>query len=141
MPNPSSSARLRRDLVVLLGRVPRGWVAAIGDVSRHLAAYQPHVAQVLASIGEEAEGEADVPWWRVVADGGAVGRHPRRDVQIKRLKADGLVVSLAGIVQEMAERRIKDLAAPPSEPFAGAAPPSVDARPARSRGFKSHPGA
>lgn len=139
MLTPTSSARLRKDLIALVERIPRGWVAAIGDVSRHLGAYQPHVVQLLASIG--GEGEQDVPWWRVVADGGAVGRHPRRDEQISRLKVDGLLVSGAGIVQEMVDRRIKDLAAPPSQAFAGPSGTPGEVRPVRSRGFKSHPGA
>ena len=139
MLNPTSSARARKDLIALVGRIPCGWVAAIGDVSRQLATNQPHVAQLLAGLG--GDGEADVPWWRVVADGGAVGRHPRRDEQIKLLKADGLLVSGAGIVQEMADRRIKDLSAPPSEPFARASDAPDGVRPARSRGMKSHPGA
>lgn len=139
MPNPTSSARLRHDLIALLERIPRGWVAAIGDVSRHLGTFQPHLVQLLASIG--GEGEQDVPWWRVVADGGAIGRHPRREEQISRLKADGLLVSGAGIVQEMAERRINNLAAPPNQAFAGPSATPGEVRPARSRGFKSHPGA
>ena len=44
--------------------IPRGYVAAIGDASRHLAAYQPHVTQVLAHI--DSAGEQQAPWWRVV---------------------------------------------------------------------------
>lgn len=143
MPVPTANARLRSDLIALASRIPRGYVAAIGDVSRHLRAYQPHVAHLLAYLGDA--GEADVPWWRVVADGGAIGRHPRRDAQMARLRADGVPLSPAGIVQEFADRRVRDLAQPPTGDLPAAqavvqADPTAP-RPARSRGMKSHPGA
>lgn len=137
MPEPKSNARLRADLVALLARIPRGYVAAIGDVSRHLSAYQPHVTQVLAHIDSTEEQPA--PWWRVVADGGAVGRHPRREEQMARLREDGIIVSAAGIVQEMTERRVKDLASPPGAPFGRVEERAGELRPARSRGMKRHP--
>ena len=137
MPSPSSDQRLRNNLVELLTRIPAGYVAAVGDISRHLRAYQPHVAQLLAELGDA--GEADAPWWRVVADGGAIGRHPRRNIQMARLFVDGVPLSPAGIVQEFADRRIRDLANPPSTAIRTLDPST--AKSARSRGMKSHPGA
>lgn len=137
VPTPTADARLRTDLAALLSRVPAGYVAAIGDVSRHLRAYQPHVAQILAELGDADA--TDAPWWRVVADGGAIGRHARRDKQMSRLRADGVPLSPAGIVQEFADRRVKDLTNPPAAPLAPSHPSGI--KPARSRGMKSHPGA
>lgn len=139
MAKPSADGRLRADLIGLLQRIPSGYVAAIGDLSRHMRAYQPHIAQLLAELGDA--GESETPWWRVVADGGAIGRHPRREAQMTRLRAEGVPLSPAGIVQELADRRVRDLAAPPGRPFATSVPADPNApKPARSRGMKSHPG-
>lgn len=137
MPVPTQSARLQQDLARLLERIPPGWVAAIGDVSRHLRAYQPHVVQLLAELGDA--GDTEIPWWRVVADGGAIGRHARREVQMARLRAEGVPLSAAGIVQDMTARRVADLSRPPAEIPREGLQPSAAAAPSRSRGMKRHP--
>ena len=141
MQTSPAAAGFRARFVALVSSIPQGYVAAIGDVSLHLGVFHRHVLQALHGLAGE-EGSA-IPWWRVVADGGAIGRHSHREDQIARLKTDGVPLSPVGIVQEFADRRVKDLSAPPKEPFAfqtSAADPSAS-KPARSRGMKSHPGA
>jgi alkylated DNA nucleotide flippase Atl1 len=127
--------RVKSDVAALVSRIPAGWVATQGDIGRHFSLFPRHVVTVLAAL-DETESKT-VPWWRVVADGGAVGRHPRRDEQMFRLREDGVPLSGVGIVQELAERRVTNLDAPPAAPFARFATPS--GAPSRSRGMKSHP--
>ena len=76
----------------------------------------------------------DLPWHRVTADGGAVGRHARREEQIRRLQAEGIAVSQGGFVQDFARIAILDLSVPMPTPVAQTAGPL-----SRSRGMKDGP--
>ncbi len=69
-----------------------------------------HIATILANLDDEERDR--VPWHRVVADGGAIGRHRHRDDQIARLRADGLPVSAAGIVGGMEAAMVANLPKP-----------------------------
>jgi hypothetical protein len=100
------------------------------------------VAYILTTLDE---GERAVtPWWRVVADGGAIGRHKRREDQIAGLRGDGVIVSAAGVVADFAARRVTAFKAAPSgvtrrpdapiEPGIGSS-----ATPRRARGSKGAP--
>lgn len=135
MANSPAYFRIKSDVLALVARIPAGYVSSHGDIGRHLAVQARHVANILAAL-DELEHET-VPWWRVVADGGAIGRHKRRDDQIARLKQDAVPLSGVGIVQEMADRRVKDLAAPPTAPLQRGAATAAGG-PRRSRGIKSH---
>ena len=125
--------RGKAELLAILARIPRGRVATHGLIARELGITRPHIVHLMASL-DDSERET-VPWHRVVADGGAIGRHQHRDEQIARLRAEGMSVAPAGIVDEMATRRLTDLTSP-------AAP--IDTAPAgapmrRSRGMKDRP--
>jgi methylated-DNA-protein-cysteine methyltransferase-like protein len=136
MANSAAYARIKSELVSIVASIPAGYVSTHGAMGRHLAVYSRHVAYILATL-DEMERET-IPWWRVVADGGAIGRHQRRDDQMARLRQDGVPLSGVGIVQELAERRVSDLSAPPAAPFPRRSDPAA-AGPSRSRGMKSHP--
>ena len=69
-----------------------------------------HIATILANLDDDERDR--VPWYRVVADGGAIGRHRHRDEQIARLRADGLPVSAAGIVGGMEAAMLANLPKP-----------------------------
>jgi hypothetical protein len=90
----------------------------------------PHVSQLVAAMAAQG---TTLPWWRIVADGGAIGRLAHRDLQIEKLSAEGVRVSPAGIVQGLAKH------------IAGAAAPAVGAAaqgasgPSRARGMKAKP--
>ena len=102
-------ARIRAEVLAVIWRIPAGRVATHKQIGAHLKIMPRHVATLLATL-DAAECES-VPWWRVVADGGAIGRHQRRDDQMQRLRADGIIVAPVGIVQDLAERGIDDIAA------------------------------
>lgn len=126
--------QIRRKVLEAVKHVPAGRLVTHRAISEHFQLSPRAVIQIFATLSD-AEAQ-DVPWHRVVADGGAVGRHPRRDEQIARLKAEGVSVAPAGIAQELpvrAVRELADLGAPATPP---AATGDVAQRPGRSRGMK-----
>lgn len=126
-----TSDGLLQRLTILLDRIPRGRLASRRTVAHELATTEAHIVSLLHSLDPDQRSRH--PWHRVVADGGAVGRHVRRDEQIARLRAEGVAVAPAGIVDGFRERRIDRFIA--DLPLAG---PSVAAG-SRARGSKGQP--
>lgn len=73
-----------------------------------------------------------VPWHRVVACGGAIGRHARSAEQRQRLLAEVVEISPAGVVQDLPRRILP----PALEPEGGKADSPAGGR---ARGSRSHP--
>ena len=126
-------ARIKRDILALVARVPAGYVVTHKQIAVHLKVSPQHIANVVTSLDDTDR--AGIPWWRIVADGGAIGRHAHRDEQFQRLTAEGNVLSPVGIVQDLAARRVPDIANPPPEPRK--AEPTL--KPSRSRGMIGKP--
>ena len=119
--------------LALIERVPHGRVVGHSLLAHELDIAVRHVMALVLQL-EPAERDR-VPWHRVVADGGAIGRHPHRDAQIAKLREEGVLVAPVGIVQGLAERRIssfEDVVALPAS--------DTPTRPSRSRGMKGAPG-
>ncbi len=135
MAGSAAYARVKADVLAIIAKIPEGRLVTHSAIGRHLGVDPRHIVNVMAIL-DDAD-RADVPWWRVVADGGAVGRHPYRDDQIARLRADGVPVAPAGVAQEISTRTVTDFAKPM---IAIAKPAIADQKPSRSRGMKSHPG-
>ncbi len=124
--------RIKLQLLALMTRVPAGRIVTHSTLANHLNAPPGLIRQIVSSLSEpDRQG---VPWHRIVADGGAIGRHPERDHQIQRLRSEGTPVAPVGIVQELDRRRIVDLDAPNQE-----IDPAPVAPPSRSRGMKGRP--
>lgn len=137
---------LRGRLMGLLAAIPAGRVTTPEAIAAQLDVAP---AWVRTSIGRLNEDELQmVPWHRVVAAGGAIGRGPWQETQFARLVREGIAVSPAGIVQDMGRVLLADLANLPRFPD-GRAPSSLasstipDGVPpvtsSRSRGMKDHP--
>lgn len=126
-------ARIKRDCLALAARVPAGYVVTHKQIADQLKVSPQHISNVFAGLDDTDR--TNLPWWRIVADGGAIGRHPRRDEQFQRLTAEGNVLSPVGIVQDLAARRVLDLANPPKEPRKSE--PAF--KPSRSRGMLDRP--
>ncbi len=121
-------------LAAALDHVPAGRVVTVDVLARHLAINRPETLGLVAAQRDAAGGL--LPWHRVVAEGGAIGRHRHRDLHMARLRAEGVPVSPAGIVEGLADRAVRDL----SQPAPGVPPPaSSSSSPSRSRGMKRHP--
>lgn len=121
-------------LLQAIDRIPAGRVVGIGTLAAAVGVDRRLAKSLLQQLTPEQR--ALHPWHRVVEDGGAIGRHPWREYQIDRLRAEGIPVAPAGIVQELAERRIVDLDNPPP----ALPPPSGPVTgPSRARGMKGRP--
>jgi methylated-DNA-protein-cysteine methyltransferase related protein len=70
-------ARIKTDLIGLVRSIPAGRLTTSAAFGRHIDAVPRHVANILATLEEALRDTA--PWRRVVADGGAIGRHKRRE--------------------------------------------------------------
>lgn len=138
MPGAGKSTTRAR-VLALLASVPAGRVATIAVLAGEAGIAPQHITTILQSLSED-ERQA-LPWHRVVAKGGAIGRGPWREAQFASLVREGISVSPAGVVQDMAHAAIADLkdvqvSAKSYEPAAAAAPPRLS----RSRGMKDRPG-
>jgi methylated-DNA-protein-cysteine methyltransferase-like protein len=142
MAKSSAYARIKSDVLAIVAALPPGRLASAADVGRQIDVPARHVAYILTTLHEDER--AMTPWWRVVADGGAIGRHKRREDQIAGLRRDGVTVSAAGVVADFAARRVTVFEAAPSgvtrrpdatnEPGKGSS-----AAPRRARGSKGAP--
>lgn len=138
MPGAGKSTTRAR-VLTLLASVPAGRVATIDVLALEAGIAPQHITTILQSLSED-ERQA-LPWHRVVAKGGAIGRGPWREAQFAALVREGISVSPAGIVQDMLRAAVADLKnlqvfAKSFDPDAAAAPPRLS----RSRGMKDRPG-
>lgn len=118
--------------------VPAGRVAAVSTVADALALAPRAVETMLRRLAGDRETSA--PWHRIVADGGAIGRHAFREVQIARLKGEGVPVSPVGIVQEFGAVRVASLGeGAQASPPAGVGSETAAPGPSRSRGMIGRP--
>jgi methylated-DNA-protein-cysteine methyltransferase-like protein len=92
---PSAKA----ELLALVRNIARGRVTTVEILADETGVPPPVIVVLLQQLSED---ERDmVPWHRVVAKGGAIGRGPHRDQQFACLVREGVAVSPAGIVQDM----------------------------------------
>lgn len=119
-------------MLALVATVPAGRVTTHGEIARRLGMSPRLVATILARLSPYER--RSIPWHRVVADGGAVGRHALSEEQVARLGGEGVAVAPAGIVEGLGERRhlLGAAVSPavPEQPRAGGS---------RARGMKSRP--
>lgn len=136
MPRPPAERRMTQEMLSLIARVPAGRVVTLDTLALRVGAIPAVVTTLINNLTED---ERDcVPWHRVVAKGGAIGRGPHRDAHFARLVREGVPVSPAGIVQDMARVAVTEIldaaklhAQKDAEPVA---PPL-----SRSRGMKDRP--
>lgn len=123
----------KAELLELLSKIPLGHVISPDTLARELEVSAPLIVTFLAQLSED---ERDlVPWHRVVAKGGAIGRGPYRDQQFARLVREGVMVSPAGIVQDLDRHMLSSI----DEVSLPKDPPTAPKPGGRSRGMKERP--
>lgn len=138
MAGPPSA--IKTEVLARLRLIGMGRVVTHEVLAASVNAPPPLIATLLANLTDE-EREM-VPWHRVVAKGGAIGRGPNREQQFARLMHEGVLVSPAGVVQDLA-RVAQTTLEPPTvgrgtaAADAAAPPPSPVGQ--RSRGMKQRP--
>jgi methylated-DNA-protein-cysteine methyltransferase-like protein len=104
MPGSAAFQRIKSDVLTIAARVPAGRVTTFAEIGRYLDVMPRHVAYLLALPNDPAREAA--PWYRVVGEGGALGR-PKRDfhgrTQAVLLIEEGLVITATGRVAAFAE--------------------------------------
>jgi methylated-DNA-protein-cysteine methyltransferase-like protein len=126
----------RADLLSLVRAVPAGRVTTF-DVLAEKTGEPPALVQARLARLSDDEREF-VPWHRVVAKGGAIGRGPHRDQQFARLVREGVQVLPAGIVHDMPRFLVTFDPEPPKSPGRSETLPQPSEPLHRSRGMKSH---
>lgn len=138
MLRPPAERRMAQELLGLIATVPSGRVVGIDLLAQRLGVIPAVVVTLMNGLTEEERDRA--PWHRVVAKGGAIGRGPHRDTHFARLVREGVPVSPAGIVQDMARVALTEL----NVSSRATAMAAVDVTPvhqplSRSRGMKDRP--
>jgi methylated-DNA-protein-cysteine methyltransferase-like protein len=138
MAGASNSKSARAELLMLVRKIPLGRLASADALAANLDVPPPLVLTILSQLTDD---ERDlVPWHRVVARGGAIGRGPHRDQQFARLMREGVMVSPAGIVQDLPHVMTFTFDGPTVGNQGCADTLPQPAKPGgRSRGMKSHP--
>jgi methylated-DNA-protein-cysteine methyltransferase-like protein len=128
----------RSEVLKILRKIPLGRVTSPDALA---AASEIGTALVVTLLAQLSEDERElVPWHRVVAKGGAIGRGMHRDQQFARLAREGVMVSPAGVVQDLARHMISsfdDVAL--AENVGGSAVSAASKPGGRSRGMKQRP--
>lgn len=124
---------VKAELLDLLQKVPLGRVTSPDALGNELGVPSSLVMTLLSQLSDD-EREL-VPWHRVVAKGGAVGRGPNRDQQFARLVREGVMVSPAGIVQDLPRHMISAF----DDAILTKNAKDASPKPGRSRGMKDRP--
>ena len=134
---PSTAIRsVKVKVLTLVRAIPAGRVMTFESLAALAGVPSARVAHILLSLNiEERE---MVPWHRAVAKGGAIGRGPHRDGQFAKLMREGVLVSPAGVVQDLARVAVHDPRTLPKQPE-DASDPAEPKPLSRSRGMKDRP--
>jgi methylated-DNA-protein-cysteine methyltransferase-like protein len=102
MPKPKSKAfaRIRAEVIRLVGLIPPGKFTTYGSVAVHMNVMARHVAFVMSSLTEQEA--AELPWHRVVSRDARLSPHmdaALSKVQRRRLRREGLKIDAAGYIQ------------------------------------------
>ena len=103
MPKPKSKAfaRIRAEVIRLVGLIPPGKFTTYGSIAIHMNVMARHVAFVMSRLTEDES--ATLPWHRVVSADARIS--PRMDaalakLQRKRLRSEGMKINTAGYIQD-----------------------------------------
>lgn len=102
MPKPKSKAfaRIRAEVIRLVGLIPPGKFTTYGSIAIHMNVMARHVAFVLGRL--TAEESAALPWHRVVARDARISPNmppATAKLQRRRLRAEGLKIDAEGYLQ------------------------------------------
>ncbi len=138
MAGRTADKKIKSRLIASLRMVPAGSVASVDLIAKSLNSVPAVVMTLLANLTEDDRDT--MPWHRIVAKGGAIGRGPHRDQQFARLVREGVPVSPAGIVQDMARVALYSLDTPNAVSLKPADPVQPQAPAGRSRSMEDRPG-
>lgn len=134
----SGLSRIKAKVFEAARAVPLGRVTTFDAIASHLDVPPALVSRIIASLTPDEREFA--PWHRIVAKGGAIGWGPNRDAHFAKLIREGVPVSPAGVVQDMAARVTLNFDPESARIIAQPPPPAANPHPhGRSRGMKDRP--
>jgi len=104
MPKSTAAARVRAEVIRLIGLIPEGRFTTYGSIAMHLNVTPRQVASVLSHLGGE-ESKA-LPWHRVVAADARISRGMPEELAKKqraRLKKEGMKTDAKGFILDADE--------------------------------------
>ena len=99
MPKSNAAARVRAEVIRVIGLIPKGRFTTYGSIAMHLDVTPRQVASVLSHL-DPKESKA-LPWHRVVAAEGRVSRGMPEELakkQSARLKKEGMTTDAKGFI-------------------------------------------
>jgi methylated-DNA-protein-cysteine methyltransferase related protein len=99
MPKSNATARVRAEVIRLIGLIPEGRFTTYGSIAMHMNVTPRQVAGVLSHL-EEEESKA-LPWHRVVAAEARISRGMPQELakrQRARLKKEGMKTDPKGFI-------------------------------------------
>ncbi|HWB02618.1 MAG TPA: MGMT family protein [Verrucomicrobiales bacterium] len=100
MPKSKAGARIRAEVIRLVGLVPEGKFTTYGSLAVHMNVAAIHVASVLSNLTDEES--AVLPWYRITASDGRISPNMSPVTARKqrtRLRAEGVKVNKNGFIQ------------------------------------------
>ena len=100
MAGSEAFARIKRDVIDLTCQIPRGKIVTYSTIAGQLDVMPRHVAYILAMLDDQERSE--IPWHRVVADGGVIRSTAKRDPALQRqlLMEEGIAFTRQGKVAD-----------------------------------------
>jgi methylated-DNA-protein-cysteine methyltransferase related protein len=88
MPKSPAFARIKKEILAIVEAIPAGRISTYKAIGDALQVQPRHVAYILTTLSEiESE---QLPWQRVVADGGKISAPKLFDEQVARLQTEGV---------------------------------------------------
>jgi methylated-DNA-protein-cysteine methyltransferase related protein len=92
-------ARIKEDILAIVAHIPEARLTTFVAIGNHLDVMPRHVAYILSTL--EDEKKAILPWYRVVGDGGALGK-PKFGAdgiqQAELLKSEGIAIHKMAVI-------------------------------------------
>jgi methylated-DNA-protein-cysteine methyltransferase-like protein len=103
MPKPKSAAfaRIRAEVIRLVGLIPPGKFTTYGTIAVHMNVTARHVAFVLSRLTDEES--AALPWHRVVSSDARLSPKMNPElsgVQRRRLESEGMKIDAKGFIAD-----------------------------------------
>ena len=88
MPKSAAFARIKNEILSIVEAIPPGRVTTYKAVGVALKVMPRHVSYILVTLNET---DSELPWHRVVGDGGKITAHKLAQEQTRLLEFEGII--------------------------------------------------
>ena len=104
MPKSPAFIQIKAGVLEVTSKIPQGRVTTYAAIGNYLNVMARHVAYILATL--TLEEQQDFPWYRVVADKGAIAAgklKSRHHIQIEKLKQENVKLTAKNNIENFDE--------------------------------------